>query len=114
MENCLFCKIAAKTIPSKAAFENDHIYAFHDITPQAPVHVLIIPKKHLGGLNAVSGEEHQLMGELLTAAREIAKQLGIAESGYRLLSNQGPDGGQTVFHLHFHLMGGRPMKWPPG
>ncbi len=114
MDDCLFCKITAKSIPSKPVFENPSVYAFHDISPQAPVHVLILPKKHLSGLNALTPEESALMAEVLLATKEIARQLKIGETGYRLVSNQGKDGGQTVGHLHFHLLGGRAMEWPPG
>lgn len=114
MENCIFCKIIAKAIPSKPAFENESLYAFHDISPQAPVHVLIVSKKHLSGVNALGKEDLALGGEILLAAREIAKSLNIGESGYRLVTNQGAHGGQTVNHLHFHLVGGRQMDWPPG
>ncbi len=114
MDDCLFCKIIAKSIPSKPAFENDSVYAFHDISPQAPIHVLIVTKKHLPGLNALTPEDHALSAEVLLAAKEVARLLKIDGSGYRLVTNQGKDGGQTVNHLHFHLLGGRAMEWPPG
>lgn len=114
MDDCLFCKIIARSIPSKPAFENDSVYAFHDISPQAPVHVLIVPKKHLTGLNALTPGDQALSAEVLLAAKEVARLLKIDGSGYRLVTNQGKDGGQIVSHLHFHLLGGRAMEWPPG
>lgn len=113
-KDCLFCRIAAGEIPSKKAYEDDELYAFHDIHPQAPVHVLLIPKEHVASISEM-GEEHEgLIGRLLLRAARIASELGISESGYRVVTNRGERAGQSVFHLHFHILGGRPMGWPPG
>jgi histidine triad (HIT) family protein len=111
--DCLFCKIAAGTIPVTRLYENDHVLAFPDISPQAPVHVLLIPKKHLSSHAHVPPEDAAVFGELLAAAGEVAK-LKQLDNGYRLVINTGADGGQTVGHLHVHLLGGRQMHWPPG
>jgi len=111
---CLFCNIVARTIPANLVLENEHVLAFHDVRPVAPKHALVIPKKHLTGINDATPGDASLLGEILLAAREVASKLGIAESGYRLVMNQGPDGGQSVFHVHCHVMGARPMSWPPG
>jgi histidine triad (HIT) family protein len=113
-ENCLFCKIAAKQIPSKPAHEDDAYYAFHDINPQAPTHVLIIPRKHIPTTNDIEPEDHALVGGMFAVARKLAGELGHAEAGYRLVFNCNREAGQTVFHIHMHLLGGRPLKWPPG
>jgi histidine triad (HIT) family protein len=116
--DCLFCKIASGAIPVTRIFENDHILAFPDINPQAPTHTLVIPKQHFSSLAATTASESGLLGQLLTAANEIAQQQGLGlhqnGGGYRLVINTGPDGGQTVEHLHVHLLGGRHMSWPPG
>jgi histidine triad (HIT) family protein len=111
---CLFCKIAAKQIPSKVAFEDEHLLAFHDINPVAPAHILIIPKQHLTSLNDGEPAHEALLGKLLLAARKAAEHAGIDKSGYRVVVNSGPDAGQSVFHVHVHVLGGRPMAWPPG
>jgi histidine triad (HIT) family protein len=108
--DCIFCKIAEGAIPSKKVFENEHVLAFHDINPGAPVHVLIIPKKHIPTMNDVADEDLALIGEIHRAARNIAREMGIAESGYRLSNNCNKDGGQEVFHLHYHLMGGAKLS----
>ena len=113
MGDCVFCKIAEKEIPSNIVYEDDQIICFHDLEPQAPVHVLIIPKKHIASMDDVSADDQQLMGYIMTKAKEIAKTLGL-ENGYRLVNNCGEDGFQTVKHLHFHLLGKRKMTWPPG
>lgn len=113
MTNCLFCRIVERTIPSNIIYEDDHAIAFDDVNPQAPVHALIIPKQHAGSVDDVSNDT-TLLGHLLKTCAKIAKQKGIAQSGYRVVANTGANGGQTVFHLHFHVLGGRPMKWPPG
>jgi histidine triad (HIT) family protein len=105
-EDCLFCKIVAGTIPCNKVYEDDAILAFHDIAPAAPVHVLIIPKKHIDSMNEVTAEDLPLISDIHRVAIELAKQLGIAESGYRLINNCGPDSGQAVQHLHYHLLGG--------
>lgn len=113
MRDCIFCMIASKEIPSNVVYEDDKIIAFHDLEPQAPVHVLIIPKKHIASLDAVSAENQELLGYLAVKVKDIAAELGL-ENGYRLVSNCGEDGLQTVQHLHFHLLGKRKMLWPPG
>jgi histidine triad (HIT) family protein len=113
MDNCIFCMIARKEIPGNIAYEDDDIIAFHDLEPQAPVHVLIIPKKHIASLDEVGEEDRDLLGGLILKVKEIAEKLGL-ENGYRLVNNCGEDGMQTVKHLHFHLLGKRKMIWPPG
>ncbi|MDR3072283.1 MAG: histidine triad nucleotide-binding protein [Clostridiales Family XIII bacterium] len=115
MSDCIFCKIANKDIPAKIVFEDEQMLAFHDLEPQAPVHVLLIPKKHFASLNDVtqSAEDKEILGHLLTKVHEIAEILEL-DNGYRLVSNCGEDGMQTVQHLHFHLLGKRKLTWPPG
>ncbi|REE93053.1 histidine triad (HIT) family protein [Paenibacillus taihuensis] len=108
--DCIFCKIIEGSIPSKKVFENEHVLAFHDIQPAAPVHILLIPKKHIATMNDVTDEDDALMAELLRAARHVANELGVAESGYRLVNNCNSDGGQVVYHLHIHLLGGEKLK----
>jgi histidine triad (HIT) family protein len=110
-DTCIFCKIAAGDVPATKIHEDDEVVAFRDLHPQAPVHVLIIPKTHVASL---AGAEAHLLGRLLQAAHAIAESEGIAASGYRVVTNTGAHGGQTVFHLHLHLLGGRPLTWPPG
>ncbi len=109
MSDCIFCKIINREIPSKPVYENDSVYAFHDISPEAPVHVLIVPKEHIASHNELTAGNVGIMKDIHLAANEIARQLGIAESGYRLINNCGGDAGQTVFHLHYHLVGGKSM-----
>lgn len=109
MSDCIFCKIVEGALPSNKVFENDNIVAFHDINPEAPLHILIIPKKHIPSMNEVSDEDRALLGELLLTAPKIAKELGIAERGYRLANNCGPEGGQVVYHMHLHLLGGEKL-----
>jgi histidine triad (HIT) family protein len=112
--DCLFCKIVSGAIPAKLVFEDDLAIAFRDIGPQAPVHILVVPKKHVGSLAEVDGKEDtSLLGHLLGLVRQIAHNENLS-SGYRTVINTGPDGGQTVDHLHLHLLGGRAMHWPPG
>lgn len=113
MSDCIFCKIANKEIPSNLVYEDDVIAAFHDLEPQAPVHVLIVPKKHITSLDEVDFEDMEAMGWLLKKVKDIAKLLEL-DNGYRLVCNTGEDGMQTVQHLHFHLLGKRKMTWPPG
>jgi diadenosine tetraphosphate (Ap4A) HIT family hydrolase len=113
MDDCIFCKIAVKDIPSKTVYEDDEIIAFHDLEPQAPVHVLIIPKKHIASMDDLADEDGELIAHLMLKVKEIAKKLNL-EKGYRLVNNCGEDGMQTVKHLHFHLLGKRKMTWPPG
>ncbi len=110
----IFSKIIAKEIPAKIVHEDEHCLAFHDIQPQAPVHVLLIPKKPIRSMAEVQPEDASLMGHLMVAAGKIAKDLGLAKNGYRVVANTNDHGGQTVYHLHFHILGGRPMSWPPG
>lgn len=112
MNNCLFCKIIAGEIPCDKVFENASVFAFRDINPQAPQHILIIPKQHIATTNDT--DDVMLMGELIITAKNIAKELGVADNGYRLNINCGNDGGQEVGHIHLHLLAGRQMSWPPG
>lgn len=115
MGSTIFSKIINKEIPADIVFESDSVLAFKDIKPQAPVHVLIIPKIEIPKVSDVKGKEHaELLGAMFDAANKIAKDLGISEDGFRLVFNCGPNGGQDVYHLHMHLLGGRQMKWPPG
>lgn len=107
--DCIFCKIIEGTIPAKKVMETDHIVAFHDIEPAAPVHILIIPKKHIPTMNDVGSEDTEIIAELFAAARQIAREQGIAEAGYRLINNINADGGQIVYHLHIHLLGGKKL-----
>ena len=113
MEDCLFCKIAAGEIPSKKLYEDDQVVAFYDIAPQAKVHFLVIPKKHIESLDDVKEEDQALLGYILFKIHDIAAELGL-ENGYRVVSNNGEDAFQTVKHLHFHILGKRKMSWPPG
>ena len=113
MSDCIFCKIVAGEIPSKKVHEDDDLIAFRDINPQAPVHVLIIPRRHVASLDATSDADHELLGRTLLAAQAIARDNGIA-GAYRVVNNCGEAAGQSVFHLHFHVLGGRDMRWPPG
>lgn len=114
MTDCIFCKIIDKSIPSEFIFEDEHLIAINDINPAAPVHKLIIPKKHIATINDLTVEDEFIMGHLFTAATRLAKQLDVAEQGYRLVENCNRGAGQTVFHIHMHLLGGRPFHWPPG
>ncbi|MES9843399.1 MAG: histidine triad nucleotide-binding protein [Candidatus Sedimenticola sp. PURPLELP] len=114
MEECLFCKMASGEIVPEVVFEDEEVLAFRDINPQAPVHVVIIPKRHIATLNDIGRVDAGLIGKLYLAATDVARQEGIAGTGYRTVFNCNRDGGQEVFHLHLHLIGGRQMKWPPG
>jgi histidine triad (HIT) family protein len=114
MDECIFCKIVNKEIPSKIVYEDKDILAFNDINPQAPTHILLIPKEHFGSLNAIPEEKKEILSYLLLKARQIAEERGIAQSGYRIVLNTERDSGQEVFHIHLHLLGGRRMHWPPG
>ena len=111
---CLFCKIVAREIPSTIVFENDHVLAFKDVHPVAPSHALVVPKKHIAGIGDATREDAALLSEILLAGAEVASLLGIATTGYRLVLNHGANAGQSVFHMHLHVLGGRPMLWPPG
>ncbi len=110
----IFKRIIDKEIPARIIFEDEHCLAFHDVSPQAPVHVLLIPKKEIPSLAELSTEDAQLLGHLMALVPKLAADLGILENGFRLVANTRRDGGQTVDHLHFHILGGRPLKWPPG
>ncbi len=112
--NCLFCRIAAGDIPSSAVYSDDEIYAFRDINPAAPQHILVIPRRHIQSLADAEPEDAAVLGRLLGCARTIAEQQGFAQTGFRSVFNTGVDGGQTVGHLHLHLLAGRAMHWPPG
>ena len=112
--DCVFCQLAARERPARIVYEDEHAVAFHDTNPQAPVHILIVPREHIDGPLDVDGTNEQLIGHLVTVAAQVARQEGIAANGYRLVLNQGRHGGQSVFHLHMHLLGGRRMVWPPG
>ena len=114
MAECLFCKIAAGTVPAKIVHQDDAVIAFRDLRPQAPVHVLVIPRRHIATVNDLEGPDADLVGRLFLVARQIAKAEAIAESGYRLVMNTNAQAGQSVLHIHLHLMGGRYMGWPPG
>lgn len=111
---CLFCDIAAGHRPSRTVFADDRVVAFHDIHPQAPTHVLVIPRKHVTSLLDLQPEDDELVGCMLRTARELARQQGLAERGFRLVMNCGDDAGYSVHHIHLHLLGGRPLGWPPG
>lgn len=113
-ENCLFCKIVDGEIPSARVYEDDVCIAFNDISPQAPTHILIVPREHFASLDKATGSHKETLGHLLLAAADIAREKGFAENGYRVVINTNADGGQTVFHLHVHLLGGRPFIFPPG
>ncbi len=114
MDNCLFCKIINKEIPARIVYEDDFILAFEDINPQAPIHILLIPKDHFASLNELPEEKQGVIGHLFIKARDIANEKGVKDSGYRMVLNTEKDSGQEVFHTHFHLLGGRKMTWPPG
>lgn len=114
MESCLFCKMASGEIRPDVVYETDDVLAFRDLNPQAPTHVLIIPKKHIATTNDLSLDDAELVGRLMVAAKEVAAREGIAERGYRTVLNCNAEAGQAIFHIHFHLIGGRRMGWPPG
>lgn len=114
MDDCIFCKIAAGEIPADLVFEDDTVVAFRDLNPQAPTHVLVIPRAHIATLNELKPEDEGIVGHMFSAAKAIAAQESFAETGYRTVINCNEAGGQTVFHIHLHLLGGRMMHWPPG
>jgi histidine triad (HIT) family protein len=114
MSDCLFCKIVNKEISATIVHENDHVVAFRDIRPVTPTHVLVIPKKHIVGMHEIQRDDVGTIGEVFTAARDVAEKLGLHTTGYRVVVNNGPDAGQSVFHLHVHVLAGRQMAWPPG
>jgi histidine triad (HIT) family protein len=112
--SCLFCRIAAREVPADILRESDRVMAFRDINPQAPTHILLIPKEHIDSLSEIEDHHGDVLADIAQAAAHLARTEGIDETGWRLVSNVGPDAGQAVFHLHFHLLGGRRMGWPPG
>ncbi len=114
MFGCTFCRIAARELPAKVLYEDDQCLAIQDLSPKAPVHMLVIPRKHIVSLNDYPENEEQLLGHLLAVAARLAKEKGIDGTGFRTVINTNAEGGQTVFHLHLHVLGGRAMKWPPG
>lgn len=109
MENCIFCSIAAGKIPAEAVYSDEQVFAFKDINPAAPVHILLIPREHIASFNDIAERHKDLIGHMSLVLKEIAKAQGLEEKGYRVLANCGPDAGQVVYHLHFHLLGGRPL-----
>jgi histidine triad (HIT) family protein len=111
---CVFCEIVAGRIPAKVAYQDDEVVAFHDINPQAPVHVLVIPREHVTSLLDLEEALDGLVGRLVRRARDLARELGLAERGFRLVFNSGDDAGYSVYHIHLHLLGGRQLGWPPG
>jgi histidine triad (HIT) family protein len=112
--NCIFCRIVNKEIPAKIVYEDDKVLAFHDINPQAPYHILVIPKKHISTLLELTEEDKDLIGHIYLVMNKLAQELGVAERGYRVVVNCNEEAGQTVFHVHFHFLAGREMHWPPG
>lgn len=114
MSDCLFCRIINGDIPAMKIFENERVLAFNDISPKAPCHILIIPKKHIATINDISEQDQAVIGEMVLVAKDLAADKGIEEEGYRLVINCNRDAGQEVFHIHLHLLGGRTFTWPPG
>jgi histidine triad (HIT) family protein len=114
MSDCLFCKIRDGLIPAKVVYHDDQCLAFEDINPQAPTHVLFIPHKHIATVNDITAEDREVVGHLFIAAAKLARERGHADNGYRVVMNTQRDAGQTVFHIHLHLLAGRPLHWPPG
>jgi len=112
--SCLFCRIAAREVPAEIVRESDTVVAFRDVNPQAPTHILRIPKEHVASVADLGDDHGDVLADIMQAASQLARAEGIADSGWRLVTNVGPDAGQAVFHLHFHLLGGRAMSWPPG
>ncbi len=114
VDDCIFCKIASGEMGTQFEYEDDDVVAFKDLNPQAPVHLLVIPRKHIAKINDIDEENRDILHRVVLAANELAKKCGIDEEGYRLVINSGDNGGQTVYHLHVHVLGGRFMRWPPG
>jgi histidine triad (HIT) family protein len=114
MADCLFCKIITREIPASIVYEDDRVLAFNDVNPQASTHVLVVPKRHIASLNDLSADDDQIVGEIVRRAAAIAKERGISGAGFRTVFNTNRDAGQTVFHVHLHLIGGRNLSWPPG
>jgi len=113
MSDCVFCRIVRGEVPARIVYQDEEVTAFHDLNPQAPVHILIVPNRHIVGVAEVEPEDESTLGRLFTVARRLAEEMGVTQ-GYRLVVNSGPLAGQSVFHLHVHLLGGRPLHWPPG
>lgn len=113
-DDCIFCKIVSGELPSEQLYQDEQVIAFRDLHPVAPVHVLVIPRKHIPSMNDLEDEDKPLIGEMFSVTRDLARHLGLAKSGYRLIVNNGPDGGQVVYHLHLHLIGGHRMRYPMG
>ncbi|MGA7614662.1 MAG: histidine triad nucleotide-binding protein [Thermoanaerobaculia bacterium] len=113
-DRCLFCRIASGDIPSRKVYEDSDVLAFEDIDPKAPTHVLVIPRRHVPSLDDLGPEDNEMMGRVIYRASAIARDLGLPSEGYRVVINNGPGAGQSVFHIHAHLLGGRPFSWPPG
>lgn len=114
MEECIFCKIVNGDIPSEKVYEDELVLAFKDLTPQAPVHILVIPKEHISSANEIDDKNNHIIGQIFNVTRKIAKEKGFDQDGYRIVNNCGNDGGQSVSHIHFHLLAGRQLQWPPG
>ena len=114
MEDCLFCKIDRGEIPSEKVYDGESVFAIKDVNPQAPTHILILPKKHFSTILDIETSDQKLIGSIFTVANQLAQENGLAESGFRMVLNCGSGAGQSVFHIHYHLMGGRAMRWPPG
>lgn len=114
MEDCIFCKIIRSEIPSKKIYEDDKVYAFYDINPEAPVHFLVIPKEHIESANSLTEKNAAIVSHIFLVINKLVSELGIDKTGYRIVNNTGNDGGQSVHHMHFHVLGGRSLQWPPG
>ncbi|GAA0126765.1 MULTISPECIES: histidine triad nucleotide-binding protein [Clostridium] len=114
MSDCIFCKIANGEIPSQKVYEDDRVLVFNDINPEAPVHVLVIPKEHISSANEITQENSDIISHIFVVINKIARELKISEDGFRIVNNTGKNGGQTVGHMHFHVLGGRNLAWPPG
>lgn len=114
MDNCIFCKIIKGEIPSKKVYEDENVYAFYDINPEAPIHFLVVPKSHIESANEIDESNSKIISHIFIAINKIVRELKIDSTGYRIVNNCGDDGGQTVQHIHFHVLGGRNLKWPPG
>jgi histidine triad (HIT) family protein len=113
-QDCIFCRIVSGAIPARIVRDDEHVLAFHDVDPKAPLHVLVIPKRHIASVNDVSDADREMLGALFAAARDVAASEGVADAGYRLVVNAGPGAGQSVPHIHMHVLGGRDLRWPPG
>lgn len=114
MEDCIFCKIAGHKIPSEIVYEDEEIVAFKDVNPVAPVHILVVPKRHIESIASLTDDDKELVGRVILAANKLAQEASVDKTGFRVVVNHGRDAGQSVPHIHFHLLGGRPLGWPPG